>query len=204
MVCLVTVIVRCAVAYALVDRCLRETPPENRPAVLRGTAEVLRSLRYSRRSQRGQRRDSADRAADTTETLPPGDPPRLIGAESAADEPPVYPFHPRPELNQAGASARCAPSLPATRYRPPSSTLDAPPASAVTEADRSPPPCARSVATDRQRRLQRTPSDTADHDHWTVDGCEVARDHDQRRQNDQSSRSECQISYNMKVGLGRG
>ena len=80
-VCLVTVIVRCAVAYALVNRCLRETGPENRPAVLRGTAEVLRSLRTH-----ADRREGSDAIARMGLRIPPKHChpvilPRLIGAE---------------------------------------------------------------------------------------------------------------------------
>jgi hypothetical protein len=47
MVYVLSALVRYAVTYALVARCLRQTRPEDRPAVLRGTAEVLRSLRRS-------------------------------------------------------------------------------------------------------------------------------------------------------------
>jgi hypothetical protein len=45
MVYVLTALVRYVLTYALVARCLRQTRPEDRPAVLRATAEVLRSLR---------------------------------------------------------------------------------------------------------------------------------------------------------------
>ena len=47
MVYVFSALVRYAWTYALVARCLRQTRPEDRPAVLRASAVVLRSLRRS-------------------------------------------------------------------------------------------------------------------------------------------------------------